>query len=453
MSLIKANAVQIGQSPTATQNFTLAVPSSPDGTIKLARGNAGATTQDVISVDASGNVSFAGTTALGNISNSTAISTGSTTARSLANRFADVVNVKDFGAVGDGVTDDTAAFQSVLNISSSTNNISCFIPNGTFLLNSTPIEGSTKVTWIFDRAAILSGAGKYIPFAPKTNQLDGTPISANIPKISLIEGTPTNPLINLTYKTPSLYLERHTNSNMPDSSTWGNLRKISPITVECYAYANDTSEVNCFAGKAVSYEPVNPIYPNQLVGISSLVESRVTSGKSRDMWAANFIASSGGPDLTRPTNICGIETDIIQDYTMPAIPPGFSGSCNATAYWAQGSGSQTSNSAFFISSTNSSGWLYGLYTLAPFQEYVAFFGNGLNAPNAKGVRINTQWGSDTGRILECFAGGGERFRVDGSSGAGTQSPVWLALNGTMKRIDVGAVDSGGAGYRMLTVLN
>jgi len=53
MSLIKANAVQIGQSGTATQNFTLAVPSSPDGTIKLARGNAGATTQDVISVDAS----------------------------------------------------------------------------------------------------------------------------------------------------------------------------------------------------------------------------------------------------------------------------------------------------------------------------------------------------------------------------------------------------------------
>ena len=58
MSLLKANSVQIGQSATATQNFTLSVPSSPDGTIKLARGNSGATTQDVLTINSSGVVSF-----------------------------------------------------------------------------------------------------------------------------------------------------------------------------------------------------------------------------------------------------------------------------------------------------------------------------------------------------------------------------------------------------------
>ena len=153
MSLIKANAVQIGQSGTATQNFTLAVPSSPDGTIKLARGNSGATTQDVISVDASGNVSFAGTTGLGNISNSTAIATGSTTARSLANRFADVVNVKDFGAIGDGVADDTAAIQAAITAA---NGGTVFFPKGTYLTSATLLCDKIGASIIGDSAGVAT---------------------------------------------------------------------------------------------------------------------------------------------------------------------------------------------------------------------------------------------------------------------------------------------------------
>ena len=49
---IKANAVQLGDSATATNNFVL--QTNTDGSAKLARGNLGATTQDIISVDAAG---------------------------------------------------------------------------------------------------------------------------------------------------------------------------------------------------------------------------------------------------------------------------------------------------------------------------------------------------------------------------------------------------------------
>lgn len=59
MSLIKSNSIQIGQSTTGTNNFTLSVPSSPDGTIKLARGNSGATTADIFSVNGSGAITGA----------------------------------------------------------------------------------------------------------------------------------------------------------------------------------------------------------------------------------------------------------------------------------------------------------------------------------------------------------------------------------------------------------
>lgn len=53
---LSINQVQLGDSVTATQNAVL--QTNVDGTFKLARGNAGATTQDIITVDANGRVAM-----------------------------------------------------------------------------------------------------------------------------------------------------------------------------------------------------------------------------------------------------------------------------------------------------------------------------------------------------------------------------------------------------------
>lgn len=52
--------------------------------------------------------------------------------RGVADKLGDVVSVKDFGAVGDGVTDDTAAFQASLNAA-----VTVCVPAGVYIVSQT----------------------------------------------------------------------------------------------------------------------------------------------------------------------------------------------------------------------------------------------------------------------------------------------------------------------------
>jgi len=60
------------------------------------------------------------------------LATGTTTPRNLVTREADVVNVKDFGAVGDGIVDDTGAIQAAANTGKNV-----YFPSGKYLITST----------------------------------------------------------------------------------------------------------------------------------------------------------------------------------------------------------------------------------------------------------------------------------------------------------------------------
>jgi hypothetical protein len=65
------------------------------------------------------------------LSRESVIATGSVTRRSISDRFADAVNVKDFGAVGDGVADDRAAFVAAANAATAQSK-RLIIPSGTY---------------------------------------------------------------------------------------------------------------------------------------------------------------------------------------------------------------------------------------------------------------------------------------------------------------------------------
>ncbi len=61
---------------------------------------------------------------------------GSTTPRSLTARFAEVINVLDYGAVGDGVTDDATAVQAALNIIVTAGFGALYFPAGNYIIGT-----------------------------------------------------------------------------------------------------------------------------------------------------------------------------------------------------------------------------------------------------------------------------------------------------------------------------
>jgi hypothetical protein len=72
--------------------------------------------------------------------------------RTAQSKMRDIVSVKDFGAVGDGVTDDTAAIQAAITFVRQNGGGTVFFSNGTFKISSTIVVGYSDVK--------LQGEGK-----------------------------------------------------------------------------------------------------------------------------------------------------------------------------------------------------------------------------------------------------------------------------------------------------
>jgi len=172
--------------------------------------------------------------------------TGSSASRSLKDRFADTVNVKDFGAVGDGVTDDTAAFNAAIATGKPV-----YAPSGTY-----KTDGSVTTT----RRILSSGA-----FFTGTNTIDPYPAfgagafkAYTTANHNCIIGIAHNTNPAATFGFPTGVTGHGRNSN-EGNTAFG-------IYAEAYQYANTgvvTNEIDSFNFGAA---PSSALPPNRAIG-------------------------------------------------------------------------------------------------------------------------------------------------------------------------------------------
>ena len=136
--------------------------------------------------------------------------------RSIYNKLADIVSVKDFGAVGDGVTDDSAAIQAAMNASSA-----LYFPTGNYFIGTT-------LTLPY-KNFIMRGEGRLSIIFGSVNPLVAYPTTT---------GSVTQCIYEMSFEATA------SNTCVQMHQTWDSAGKIGPRIGDSYfktSLASDTS--------------------------------------------------------------------------------------------------------------------------------------------------------------------------------------------------------------------
>jgi len=339
--------------------------------------------------------------------------TGSTTARTLVARFGEVFNVKDFGATGDGVTNDSAAIQAAINAAAASSDgritnkfkgATVYFPRGVYTLGT----AITMTTMSYCGIHLLGdGTG-------------ATMIRLNISSgDAIVVGNTTDQILNITISDMMFY-------SVPQMSSGSSVIKI----INGY----NTHLLNLNFSE-------NPDYPNPLSGDNfNTAFTRVyccidlLSGATNQLCFQTYIESvniNNGYYGIRLGDSGGIvqDTYISKSIIAQCIEVGILLRHSGGTYLSEGStlfcktGLATyPDSGNVVMWTFMSGWIVDT---SPDDGYKII----TNGGTVKGMQISNGWGSNHGRWQNgnfstvAYPGGGRGMWI--SQGSGTITGVTI----------------------------
>lgn len=107
--------------------------------------------------------------------------------RTIAEKFAESISVKDFGAVGDGIADDTAAFQAAVDAAQT-----IYVPAGTYRISTVTISSNTTLIGVDKGSTFITGDG---------DLFEVTGLYLSMEQIYIYNDTVEGKLINFTNPT------------------------------------------------------------------------------------------------------------------------------------------------------------------------------------------------------------------------------------------------------------
>ena len=194
--------------------------------------------------DNNGNWSYYNPTNMLNGNNIQVTATGSTTARTLANRFADVVNVLDYGADPTGVNDSTDAIQNAINQAEIANGKTVYFPAGVYIVSATiNITNSVHLTGDGRTGYGSSATGSIIQWSSKTLGVFNVTTANNITVTNLTFSGPSNPTDGYVFQlgTNSAINAFSTFKDLTFNNSYIAIKTISSETISiytCYFYGH-----------------------------------------------------------------------------------------------------------------------------------------------------------------------------------------------------------------------